>query len=96
MMPTIAQDGDQVLIDKTKRRGKNVKVGDIVSFKHPIMPYHAIKRVVATPGDFVLAGTPRAKGGPLAGQMIQVRRANPPFPQAYCSLILLSWNSHSF
>ena len=72
MMPTTNQDGDVVLVDKTKRRGKNVKVGDVVTFKHPVMQYPAIKRVVAMPGDFVLAGTPGAKGGLLAGQMLQV------------------------
>ncbi|KAF2102905.1 LexA/Signal peptidase [Rhizodiscina lignyota] len=72
MLPTSAHDGDWILLDKTKRRGRNIKVGDVISFKHPIMPYYGLKRVIAMPGDFVLAGSPDAKGGELEGQMMQV------------------------
>lgn len=72
MQPTMAPDGEAIFIDKTSRRGRNVKVGDIVAFTHPVMETHAVKRIVALPGDFVLAGTPEAQGGSLEGMMIQV------------------------
>lgn len=73
MIPTLASDGEAMVIDKTCRRGRNIKVGDLVAFNHPVAETQAIKRVIGMPGDFVLAGTPEAKGGPFADKMIQVR-----------------------
>jgi len=64
MLPTIAVDGDWVLISKYYRRGRGVAVGDIVSYEHPMRRgYRAVKRIVAMPGDFVLRDTPRSDGG---------------------------------
>lgn len=74
MLPTIAVRGDWVWIDKSYRRGRWIKVGDVVSMKHPLMPEEgAIKRVVGMPGDFVMRDTPDADGG--RGMMIQVGHA---------------------
>lgn len=74
MEPTIAASGAWVLIDKTARRGRNIEVGDVVAFNHPVMDFRGIKRVIGMPGDFVLVGTPHAKGGDMEGKMVQVRK----------------------
>lgn len=69
MLPTIASTGDVVYVSKLHRRGKGIKVGDVVSFKHPMFPdTGAIKRVVGMPGDFVARDTP----GRGNGVMLQV------------------------
>lgn len=69
MSPSMAADGEPVLISRYYRRGRGIQVGDLVSFKHPVNEdVRAIKRVLAMPGDFVLRDTP-GKGRDL---MIQV------------------------
>lgn len=68
MTPTMNATGDWLLLSKTYRRGRYVKVGDIISFKHPIDEgTYSVKRVVAMPGDFVLRDSPDTSGA-----MIQV------------------------
>lgn len=59
MLPTLNVDGDGVLISKLHSGGRWVKIGDLVSFDHPVRQgTHAIKRIVGMPGDFVLKYTP--------------------------------------
>lgn len=60
MLPTISADGTTaVLISKRFRRGRDVRVGDLVSFAHPVSPgMRAIKRVVGLEGDLVVRDTP--------------------------------------
>ena len=59
MVPTINPVGNWILISKRHRRGRRISVGDLVSFKHPLLEGEgAVKRVVGMPGDFVLSGTP--------------------------------------
>lgn len=75
MTPTI-QSGEWLVISKKYRRGRGLKVGDLVSFKNPVMTEigeRTVKRVVGMPGDFVMRYTP---GAGTYGQeaMIQVRR----------------------
>ena len=63
MTPTIASSGELLITSKKYRRGRGVQVGDIVSFKHPVMNesmQRAAKRVVGMPGDFVLRDKPGA------------------------------------
>ena len=63
MLPTLNTRGDFVWISKLHRRGKNIQVGDVVSFKHPLVPGEgACKRVLGMPGDFVLRDTVGADG----------------------------------
>ncbi|KAK5119035.1 hypothetical protein LTR62_000246 [Meristemomyces frigidus] len=76
MLPTIASDGDWLWISKYYRRGRDLKVGDVVSFRHPIRPgEYAVKRIIGMPGDFVLRDTPE-KGH----MMMQV-------PNGHCWLV---------
>ena len=69
MLPTLNLQDDVVYVSKFYRRGKGVKVGDVVTLKHPMFPgVSAAKRVLGMPGDFVLKDTP----GSGTGMMIQV------------------------
>ena len=59
MLPTFNSFGDGVLISKYYRRGRGVKVGDVISYTHPIIPeIRGLKRIVGMEGDFVLRDTP--------------------------------------
>lgn len=80
MLPTLSVIGDSVLISKRYRRGRGVKVGDVVEIRHPVPEYPrhgAVKRVIGLGGDFVVRTSP--PGWPTRimeeGQerMIQVR-----------------------
>jgi hypothetical protein len=69
MLPTFQVMGDWLLVDKLNyRRGKDIKVGDVIAFKSPYNRRDAVKRVLGMPGDYVLMGTP----GSGNDQMIQV------------------------
>ncbi|EON69886.1 hypothetical protein W97_09150 [Coniosporium apollinis CBS 100218] len=69
MLPTMAADGEGVVINKKYRRGRYIEVGDLVSVRHLFEPEEAaIKRVMGMPGDFVLRDTP----GKGEGLMVQV------------------------
>jgi hypothetical protein len=59
MLPTFNSFGDNVLISRYYRRGRGIKVGDVVSYAHPIHPdVTGLKRVLGLEGDFVLRETP--------------------------------------
>ncbi|KAL9070089.1 MAG: hypothetical protein Q9157_005944 [Trypethelium eluteriae] len=75
MMPTMDSSGEFLIMSKKYRRGRGVQVGDMVSFKHPVLAEsmgRSVKRVVGMPGDFVLRNTP---GAGIYGEeeMLQVR-----------------------
>ena len=61
MLPTLSVIGDSVLISKRYRRGRGVKVGDVVEIRHPVPDYPrhgAVKRVIGLGGDFVVRTSP--------------------------------------
>lgn len=69
MLPTLAADGELLLLSHYYHHGRGIKVGDVVSFKHPLDgEKRAAKRVVGMEGDFVLRDTP----GKGKGIMMQV------------------------
>lgn len=69
MLPTFEVEGDWLVISKAYRRGRNVKVGDIVQFDSVVHTGdHVIKRVVGLEGDFVMRDTP----GSRSESMLQV------------------------
>lgn len=86
MIPTIAWDGDWVVLSKLHRYGKDIEVGDLVSYRHPVRQgITGIKRVVGMPGDFVLRDTPQEtyaleKDDERENWMIQV-------PEGHCWLV---------
>ena len=70
MTPTLNAMGDCLLISRKNRRGRDVDVGDVVTFYHPIVVDEgAVKRIIGMPGDMVLKDTP----GKGKGYMLQVR-----------------------
>ncbi|OMP87990.1 Mitochondrial inner membrane protease subunit 1 [Diplodia seriata] len=71
MAPTMGAFGDAVVVSKRHRRGRDIFVGDLVSYESPFRSgYSVIKRVVGMPGDFVLRDTPGADGS--RGIVVQV------------------------
>lgn len=87
MLPTISHTGDSVLVSFWHRRGRGVKVGDLVTFAHPMHPIErTIKRIIGMPGDFVLRDTP----GKGEGLMVQV-------PKGHCWVVgdNLPWSRDS-
>lgn len=59
MLPNINSSGDWLWISKYYRRGRGIKVGDLVSFQHPVrLGDYAVKRIMGLEGDFVLMNTP--------------------------------------
>lgn len=62
MLPTFEVAGDWVLESKYHRRGRDIAVGDIVSFNSVVEPgERVIKRVIGLQGDYVLRDTPGAR-----------------------------------
>ncbi|KAF2643903.1 LexA/Signal peptidase [Massarina eburnea CBS 473.64] len=62
MLPTISHTHAYIVESRFHRRGRNIKVGDIITFTHPVNPSNsACKRVVGMPGDFVSVVTPGRK-----------------------------------
>ena len=73
MLPTMPATGNSIVISKFYRRGKDVGIGDVVSFDHPVdQGVQSVKRVVGLEGDWVCRDTP----GVGKGMMIQVRAAD--------------------
>lgn len=59
MVPTIPAKGSWILISSLHRRGRNIQVGDVITYTHPIFANKAgCKRVIGMPGDFVSVVTP--------------------------------------
>jgi len=77
MLPTLEVFNDGVLVSRWYRRGRGVKVGDIVTFDSVIDPEEkVIKRVIGLEGDYVMRDTP----GSRSNQMIQI-------PQGHCWVV---------
>ncbi|KAF2838291.1 LexA/Signal peptidase [Patellaria atrata CBS 101060] len=59
MLPTVAAQEEWVLLSKYHRRGRDIEVGDVVSYYNPLVVGQMVmKRVIGMPGDFVLRDTP--------------------------------------
>jgi len=77
MLPTLEVFNDGVLVSRWYRRGRGVKVGDIVTFDSVIDPEEkVIKRIIGLEGDYVLRDSP----GSGSNQMIQV-------PEGHCWVV---------
>lgn len=70
MLPTFHVMGDILVSSRHYRRGRDIVVGDVVTFRSVYEPGEAvIKRVVGMEGDYVMMDTP----GSGSDAMIQVR-----------------------
>jgi len=79
MLPTFEVAGDSVIVSRYYRRGRGVKVGDVVSFDSVVEPGESVlKRVLGLQGDYVLRDTPGT-----TDTMIQVSK----------KAILLNWKA---
>ncbi|KAL9129943.1 MAG: hypothetical protein Q9217_001745 [Psora testacea] len=90
MVPTLSTKGDWIAIDKRYRRGRGVKVGDVVDFMHPMVPSTgAVKRVVGMPGDFVLSNGGSDETGDDEGDgSVEIRRDMMiQVPEGHCWLL---------
>ncbi|TVY25759.1 Mitochondrial inner membrane protease subunit [Lachnellula hyalina] len=77
MLPTLEVFGDSVLISRYFRRGRDVKVGDVVSFDSVVVAgEEVIKRVVGMQGDFVVLQDEAGRGE----KMLQV-------PEGHCWVV---------
>ncbi|KAK8145400.1 hypothetical protein G3M48_004484 [Beauveria asiatica] len=78
MLPTFSTYGDWIGTNMRCRRGRGVRVGDLVLYKMPFAKYDmGVKRVVGMPGDYVSIGTPGEHG---EDTMLQV-------PDGHCWIV---------
>lgn len=70
MLPTFAVSGDWVFTSKLHCYGRGCKVGDVVSYIHPLNGpgVNVMKRIIGMPGDFVVRDPTDG-----TGDMLQVR-----------------------
>jgi len=55
MYPTISSDLSYTIYSRMHKRGRNVKIGDVILFENPIfLRGKACKRVIGMPGDYVV------------------------------------------
>ncbi|TVY52153.1 Mitochondrial inner membrane protease subunit, partial [Lachnellula suecica] len=67
MLPTLSAYGDHVLISQHHRRGRDIRVGDVVCFSSVVESgERVIKRVIGLQGDFVSS----------SGMMLQVPKGH--------------------
>lgn len=73
MLPTINIRNDWILISKLHVRGRGIRVGDLVSYSHPIdgPDVNVVKRVIGLPGDFVVKDPSDG-----SGEMLQVPKGH--------------------
>ncbi|KAF1962257.1 LexA/Signal peptidase, partial [Byssothecium circinans] len=93
MLPTISHSYYRrpwVLESRLHRRGRNIRVGDIITFTHPVNPSIAgCKRVIGMPGDFISVVTPGRKDEDLGkedgeGEWASVRDELVRVPEGHC------------
>ncbi|KAF3770964.1 LexA/Signal peptidase [Cryphonectria parasitica EP155] len=72
MLPGWEVWGQGAITSHLHRRGKDVRVGDLVKFKIPITQGDAIKRVAGLPGDYVLVHSPESG----RDEMIQIPKGH--------------------
>ncbi|KAF2123043.1 peptidase S24/S26A/S26B/S26C [Lophiotrema nucula] len=69
MVPTIPHGINSsppcILVSMLHRRGKGVKVGDVVVYTHPSNQTQACKRVIGMPGDYVCVVSPNREAEDL-------------------------------
>jgi inner membrane protease subunit 1 len=93
MLPTIP-DGMRkrswILMSALHRRGRWIKVGDVVTYTHPIFPgEYGCKRVIGMPGDFVSVVTPGRGDGDVKdvdveGKWARVKEQVVQVPEGHC------------
>jgi len=93
MMPTIPHSYKGypwIMYSSLHRRGRNIKVGDVITYTNPIFPNeNGCKRVIGMPGDFVSVVTPGRREGDIEavdseGKWANVREQVIRVPEGHC------------
>ncbi|KAF2250978.1 LexA/Signal peptidase [Trematosphaeria pertusa] len=93
MVPTISHGylGTPLILEsRLHRRGRNIHVGDIITYVHPVNPStNGCKRVIGMPGDFVSVVTPGRRDEDLGkadkeGEWARVRDEVIRVPEGHC------------
>jgi inner membrane protease subunit 1 len=79
-----------ILYSSLHRRGRNVRVGDIITYQHPMFPKQSgCKRIIGMPGDFVSIVTPGREEDDVQtvdveGKFASVREEVIRVPEGHC------------
>ena len=93
MTPTISYDyrsQPYILYSSLHRRMRNLHVGDVITYTHPILPQlSGCKRIIGMPGDFVSVVTPGRRDSDLSavdveGKWASVREELIRVPEGHC------------
>jgi inner membrane protease subunit 1 len=93
MTPTIPHSYRKrpyILYSSLHRRGRNIKVGDVITYINPVLPHtFGCKRVVGMPGDFVSVVTPGRGDGDFGkddaeGDWANVKEQVIQVPEGHC------------
>jgi inner membrane protease subunit 1 len=93
MMPTIPaswRSHPWIVYSALHRRGRGIKVGDVITYKHPVFPReYGCKRVIGMPGDFVAVVTPPRRDGDVEAvdvddKWASVREQVVQVPEGHC------------
>lgn len=93
MVPTIPAHYKKrpwILYSSLHRRGRGVKVGDVILYTHPMFPSEdGCKRVIGMPGDFVSVITPGRQDGDIEAEDVddkwaRVKEQVVQVPEGHC------------
>ncbi|OAK95444.1 LexA/Signal peptidase [Phaeosphaeriaceae sp. SRC1lsM3a] len=93
MLPTIPagyRERPYIIYSNLHRRGRWIQVGDVITYKHPIIAgMDGCKRVIGMPGDFVAIVTPGRRDDDLEkkeseGDWANVREQVIQVPEGHC------------
>lgn len=106
MVPTIPSSFTSrpwILYSSLHRRGRNIRVGDVITYTHPLFPHQkGCKRVIGMPGDFVSVVSPAREDGDVEkdadeGDWASVKEKVIQVPEGHCWLAgdNLEWSRDS-
>jgi inner membrane protease subunit 1 len=93
MVPTIPHSyrgHPYILYSSLNRRGRNIRVGDVITYTHPLFPkQQGCKRVIGMPGDFVSVVTPGrtnddSEAEDVDGKWASVKEQMVRVPEGHC------------
>ncbi|KAF1918416.1 peptidase S24/S26A/S26B/S26C [Ampelomyces quisqualis] len=103
MVPIIPARNSWILYSALHRRGRGVKVGDVITYTHPMFPnQYGCKRIIGMPGDFVSVVTPGRRDGDFGVEDVEdkwatVKEQVIQVPEGHCWLAgdNLEWSRDS-
>jgi mitochondrial inner membrane protease subunit 1 len=89
-MPAHFNARPRILWSRLHRRGRGIKVGDVITYTHPMFPQdEGCKRVIGMPGDFVSVITPGRRDDDIEeedvdGKWARVKEEVIQVPEGHC------------